>query len=277
MKNILYLIKGLIMNKKLLTTLMSSAFMLMTTSVLVASESEQAEAKETKQAHTAPHWGYAGAEGAANWGKLSPKFAACEAGRNQSPIDLKDVVDADLPVVKFNYNMLSPADIVNNGHTVQVNLWSGGEIVLDGEAFTLKQFHFHTPSENTINGKHFPLEAHLVHLNEKNEIAVVAILFEPGKDDELLTALWKNIPLKAGDSHKLDATALRTMEFESELKSYYRFNGSLTTPPCTEGVRWIVMKATRHISKAQLSVFEKALTEPNNRPVQPLNARVVVD
>ena len=265
------------MNKKLLTTLMSSAFMLMTTNVLVASEPEQAAAKETKQAHAAPHWGYAGAEGAANWGKLSPKFAACEAGRNQSPIDLKDVVDANLPVVKFNYNMLSPADIVNNGHTVQVNLWSGGEIILDGEAFTLKQFHFHTPSENTINGKHFPLEAHLVHLNEKNEIAVVAILFEPGKDDELLTALWKNIPLKAGDSHKLDATALKAMEFESELKSYYRFNGSLTTPPCTEGVRWIVMKATRHISKAQLSIFEKALTEPNNRPVQPLNARVVVD
>ncbi|MCK5918248.1 MAG: carbonic anhydrase family protein [Cocleimonas sp.] len=265
------------MNKQLLTILISSALIIMTTGALNASESDQAVAKEAKKAHAAPHWGYAGAEGAANWGKLSPKFTACEAGRNQSPVDLKDVVDADLPVIKFKYNMLSPADIVNNGHTVQVNLWSGGEITLDGEQFTLKQFHFHTPSENTINGKHFPLEAHLVHLNKKNEIAVVAIMFEPGKDDELLTALWKDIPLNAGDSHKLDSKALRAMEFESELTSYYRFNGSLTTPPCTEGVRWIVMKATRHISKAQLSTFEKALTEPNNRPVQPLNARVVVD
>ncbi len=265
------------MKKKWLTTLISSAFMLMTMNALIASEFEQARDKETKQVHAALHWSYAGAEGSKNWGKLSPKFVACEVGRNQSPIDLKDVVDADFPAIKFNYKMLSPADIVNNGHTVQVNLWSGGEIILDGEAFSLKQFHFHTPSENTINGQHFPLEAHLVHLNEKNEIAMVAILFEAGKDDELLTALWKNIPLKVGESHKLDATALRGMEFESELKSYYRFNGSLTTPPCTEGVRWIVMKATRHISKAQLSIFEKALTEPNNRPVQPLNARVIVD
>ncbi|MCK5810918.1 MAG: carbonic anhydrase family protein [Cocleimonas sp.] len=264
------------MNKKALTIFVSSALILMA-GVLNASGPDQSVTKEKKQAHAAPHWGYAGAEGAENWGKLSPKFAACEAGRNQSPIDLKEVVDADLPAIKFKYTMLSPTDIVNNGHTVQVNLWSGGEITLDDEVFTLKQFHFHTPSENTINGKHFPLEAHLVHLNKKNEIAVVAIMFEPGKDDELLTALWKNIPLKAGESHRLDATALRAMEFESELKSYYRFNGSLTTPPCTEGVRWIVMKTTRHISKAQLSVFEKALTEPNNRPVQPLNARVVVD
>jgi len=135
--------------------------------------------------------------------------------------------------------------------------------------------NFHTPSENTINGKNFPLEMHLVHLNKKNEIAVVAIMFEPGKDDELLTALWKNIPLKAGESHKLDAKALKAMEFESELTSYYRFNGSLTTPPCTEGVRWIVMKNTRHVSQAQVLRFQKALTHSNNRPVQPMNARLL--
>ena len=285
------------MKNKLLATLISSALML-STSAVIASAPEASAVKEAKapvetkvaepvkakaqdakkEAHAAPHWGYATGAGAPeNWGKLSPKFSACETGSNQSPIDLKDIVDADLPAIKFNYNMLSPADITNNGHTVQVNLWSGGEITLDGDKFTLKQFHFHTPSENTINGKNFPLEAHLVHLNKKNEIAVVAILFEPGKDDELLTALWKNIPLKAGESHKLDAKALKAMEFESELTSYYRFNGSLTTPPCTEGVRWIVMKNTRHVSEAQVLTFQKALTHSNNRPVQPVNARIIVE
>ncbi len=288
------------MKNKLLTTLVSSALILSATA-LIASEPEQSVSKEVKapvvtkatapaapieakapvdkkEAHAAvTHWGYDGAGAPKNWGKLSPKFSVCETGRNQSPIDLKNSVDADLPAITFKYNMLSPADIINNGHTVQVNLWSGGEITLDGEQFTLKQLHFHTPSENTINGKNFPLEMHLVHLNKKNEIAVVAIMFEPGKDDELLTALWKNIPLKAGESHKLDAKALKAMEFESELTSYYRFNGSLTTPPCSEGVRWIVMKNTRHVSQAQVLTFQKALTHPNNRPVQPMNARVIVE
>ena len=286
------------MKNKFLTTFVSSALMLSAT-VLMASEPEQNVAKdakapvvtkavepavqakapvEKKEAHTVPHWGYAAGAGAPeNWGKLSPNFSACESGHNQSPIDIKKTVEANLPAIKFKYNMLSAADIINNGHTVQVNLWSGGEIILDGEQFTLKQFHFHTPSENTINGKNFPLEVHLVHLNKKNEIAVVAIMFEPGEDDELLTALWQHIPLKAGESHKLDAKALKAMEFESELTSYYRFYGSLTTPPCTEGVRWIVMKNTRHVSQAQVLTFQKALTHSNNRPVQPLNARVIVE
>ena len=233
---------------------------------------------DKKEAHaTTVHWGYEGAGAPENWGKLSPKFSICAAGRNQSPIDIKNTVDADLPPINFKYNMLSPADIINDGHTVQVNLWSGGEITLDGEQFTLKQFNFHTPSENTIDGKKFPLEMQLVHLNKKNEIAIVSILFEPGKDDDLLTTLWKNIPLKAGESHKLDAKALKTMEFESKLNSYYRFNGSLTTPPCTEGVRWIVMKNTRHVSQAQVLAFQKALTHSNNRPVQAMNARVIVE
>ncbi len=277
------------MKKKLLTTLVSSLLLLSTTSLL-ASTPDEAAAKEVKtpatatkaheekkEANAAPHWGYTGAEGPENWGKLSPKFTICETGRNQSPVDLKNIVDANLPPIKFNYNMLSAADIINNGHTVQVNLWSGGEIRVDGEKYTLKQFHFHTPSENTINGKNFPLEMHLVHLNKKNEIAVVAIMFEPGKDDELLTALWKNIPLKAGDSHKLGTKALKGMEFESDLTSYYRFNGSLTTPPCSEGVKWIVMKNTRHVSKEQVLTFQKALKHANNRPVQPLNARIIVE
>lgn len=258
------------MGKKLLVGLVSSVFLL-TTSNLLASAPEQAAEKATA------HWGYEGAEGAEHWGKLSADFATCETGHNQSPINIEGAVDANLASIKFKYNMLSAGDIINNGHTVQVNMWSGGEITLDSEKFVLKQFHFHTPSENTISGKSFPLEAHFVHLNKDNQIAVVAVMFEPGEDDELIAALWKKIPLKAGDSHKLDPKALKSLEFEADVKSYYRFNGSLTTPPCSEGVRWIVMKARRHVSQAQVLKFQEALPSANNRPVQVLNARVIVE
>ena len=262
------------MRKNLLVALVSSTFLL-SGNTLMAQAPEQAV--EKKVAHAGPHWGYEGAEGAANWGKLSPDFSVCQTGSNQSPINIEGAVDANLPAVDFNYNMLSAADIINNGHTVQVNMWSGGEITVDGDKFALKQFHFHTPSENTINGKSFPLEVHFVHLNSKNEIAVVAVMFEPGEDDELLTALWKNIPLKSGEKHKVDPKALKSLEFEASVKNYYRFNGSLTTPPCSEGVRWIVMKSPRHVSQTQVLKFQEALTSANNRPVQPLNARVVVE
>jgi carbonic anhydrase len=277
------------MKKRILMLCFSSA-LLITANGLMASGSEQPMAAkghqeqvvvkgevEKKETHTALHWSYSGENGPSNWGKLSPNFTVCETGRNQSPIDVKGSINADLPPIKFKYTMMSPTDILNNGHTVQVDLWSGGEIIVDGLTFTLKQFHFHTPSENTIKGKRFPFEMHLVHLNDKNEIAVVAIMFEVGKEDALLAELWKSMPLNAGDKHKLEARALRGMEFESGLTNYYRFNGSLTTPPCSEGVRWIVMKATRQLSQAQLLSFKNVLSGANNRPVQALNARVVVE
>ena len=262
------------MRKKLLVVLVSSAFLLSGNALMAQAPEHVVEKNVT---HATPHWGYTGAEGVANWGKLSPDFAVCQTGNNQSPINIEGAVDANLPAIDFKYNMLSAADIVNNGHTVQVNMWSGGEIMLDGDKFSLKQFHFHTPSENTINGKSFPLEVHFVHQNSKNEIAVVAVMFEPGEDDELLTALWENIPLKAGERNKVGAKALKSLEFEANVKNYYRFNGSLTMPPCSEGVRWIVMKSPRHVSQAQVLKFQSALPSANNRPVQALNARVVVE
>lgn len=283
------------MKKRMLTLCVSSA-LLITANGLMASGSDQSVAekghqeqivvKETlsakggveKKETDTLHWSYSGEDGPSHWGRLSPNFTVCETGRNQSPIDVKGSVNADLLPVNFKYTMMSPTDILNNGHTVQVNLWSGGEITVDGKTFTLKQFHFHTPSENTIDGKSFPFEMHLVHLSDNNEIAVVAIMFEMGKEDALLAELWKSMPLNAGDKHKLEARALRGMEFESVLIDYYRFNGSLTTPPCSEGVRWIVMKTTRHLSQPQLLNFQNVLSgAANNRPVQALNARVIVE
>lgn len=225
-----------------------------------------------------PHWSYSGSEGPEFWGALSANFEACNTGRNQSPIDIKGtLLDATLPPIPFKYTMLTPSEIINNGHTVQVNMASGGEIIVDGISFKLKQFHFHTPSENKINGQSFPLEAHFVHLSDDNKIAVVAIVFSPGADDPTLKSLWDNLPMNAGDANKLDSHSLKPLEFDKKLVDYYRFNGSLTTPPCTEGVRWIVMKKPFHVSKAQVEKLQQALKQANNRPVQPLNARVIVE
>lgn len=263
------------MKKRQLMMLGSSVFLF--SAIAMASTPDVVDSAVKQNVHAAPHWGYKGVGGPENWGMLSPEFSTCSTGQNQSPIDIKGGVDADLKAIKFKYNMLTPSEIVNNGHTVQVNMWSGGQITLDGEVFKLKQFHFHTPSENTIDGKSFPLEVHFVHLNANGKLAVVAMMFEPGKDDELLTTLWKNMPLKAGESKKLGAKDLASMEFEGEVKNYYRFNGSLTTPPCSEGVRWIVMKAPRYVSQAQVMKFQETISHSNNRPVQPINARLVVE
>lgn len=238
------------------------------------------EIKAIKENHTEKslHWTYSGNEGPEFWGDLSENYTSCKTGRNQSPVDIKgSLLDAELPAIAFKYNMLTPSTIINNGHTVQVNMWSGGEITVDNIKFKLKQFHFHTPSENKINGQSFPLEAHFVHLSDDNKIAVVAILFSPGADDATLTNLWKTLPMEKGDESKIDSHSLKPLEMEAKLSNYYRFNGSLTTPPCTEGVRWIVMKQPFHVSKQQVEKLQKALKQPNNRPVQPLNARVIIE
>ena len=243
---------------------------------------ETAKSNDTDKAHAkkSVHWGYSGKQGPEFWGDLSASYSSCKTGNNQSPVDIdmkNSVLDANLPAIPFDYNIITPSTIVNNGHTVQVNMWSGGEIIVDNIKFTLKQFHFHTPSENTVNGQHFPLEAHFVHLSDKNEIAVVAVFFSPGPDDPTLASLWKKLPMNKGDKEKLASNALKTLQMEKKISSYYRFNGSLTTPPCTEGVRWIVMKRPFHVSRAQVEKLQKALKHPNNRPTQPLNARVIVE
>lgn len=249
------------MKKTLLVSLL-----LLVTSVVYATEEKT----------DSPHWTYTGETGVDHWGDLSPEFATCKLGKNQSPVNIStNTIDVDLPPIEYKYTMLTADTIINTGHSIQVNMWSGGEITVDGKVFKLKQFHFHTPSENTIDGNHAPLEAHFVHLNEAGEIAVVAMLFEPGVADRTLSNLLKAMPMEAGQEAKLDARTLDYMQGEFKTKNYFRFNGSLTTPPCTEGVRWIVMKNPMTISKAQLETFQKALKRPNARPIQPLNARLV--
>jgi len=220
------------------------------------------------------HWEYSGKSGPNNWAKLTPEYGAC-AGSNQSPIDLTGFIDAKLQPISFSY-VSAPADILNNGHTVQVNTSAGSSIAIDGTSFQLKQFHFHAPSENLIKGKSFPLEGHLVHADKEGNLAVVAVMFTEGKANKILEQAWAQMPQKEGDKALL-TSKLDSLDLLPSNRDYYRFNGSLTTPPCSEGVRWLVMKQSVTASKEQIETFTHVIHHPNNRPVQPLKARVVLE
>jgi carbonic anhydrase len=219
------------------------------------------------------HWGYSGEGAPSHWAELDPGFAACSSGKSQSPIDLpRSAKGGNKPLV-FDYHQ-GGTKIFNNGHTVQVEYAPGSTLDVGGHAYELKQFHFHAPSENTIAGKHFPMEVHLVHADKQGHLAVVAVMFTQGKPNAFVETLWANMP--AGESeehpfaHALDAAALLPPG-----RHYYRFEGSLTTPPCSEGVTWIVLSQPVTVSKQQLAAFMHTMGFANNRPVQPLNARKV--
>jgi len=224
------------------------------------------------------HWGYTGHEGPSNWGDLDSKYSMCKAGSSQSPINIakKVIVDADdLQKIGFDYKT-GAQSVVNNGHTIQVNVKDGSSINVDGIEFSLKQFHFHTPSENQIEGQNFPLEAHFVHASKDGKLAVVAVMFEDGKENPIIKKIWNKMPHKAGNSAGCGLSSKVINDILPKDKDYYRFSGSLTTPPCSEGVRWLVMKNYSHISAAQTKEFLELFHHANNRPVQPINARKVM-
>jgi len=220
------------------------------------------------------HWAYKGDAGPENWSKVDPKFTMCAIGKNQSPIDLANQVKADLKPFKTDYKQ-GATDIVNNGHTVQVNFGAGNTLMVDGRTFELKQFHFHSPSENKLNGRQFPMEAHLVHADKDGNLAVVAVMFDEGAENAFISKLWSAMPGKGGDKNSLPAGLSAAQLLPKDL-AYYQFNGSLTTPPCSEGVRWLVVKKPVTASKAQVDKFSKTLGFANNRPIQPVNARQVL-
>ena len=224
-------------------------------------------------AHGQQHWGYAGETGPLRWAALSPAYRAC-AGSNQSPVDLARFAEADLPPIQFDY-AASGVEVVNNGHTVQVASAAGSQITVDGRVYRLRQFHFHAPSEHRINGDSFPMEAHLVHTAAEGALAVVAVLFRAGDANAALAETLKNVPSSANEAHVF-RPPLAPAGLLPANRDYYRLNGSLTTPPCTEGVLWLVLKQPALASPAQIEALAKMLPGPNNRPLQPLNARIVL-
>lgn len=222
------------------------------------------------------HWGYSGHGGPKEWAALDEGFKTCKLGKLQSPINIetrKVEKAADGKPIGFAYTSGS-GEVVNNGHTIQINLPASGAITLDGTEYKLLQFHFHTPSEEKMDGKNYPLVAHLVHKSAQGQLAVVGVLFKAGKENAALKPVFAALPAKSGETAKLDtpfdAAALLPADH-----AYYAFMGSLTTPPCSEEVHWQVLKTPVELSNAQLASFRK-LYAMNARPVQPLNGRKVV-
>jgi carbonic anhydrase len=220
------------------------------------------------------HWSYAGEEGPQHWDMLSPAYALCGQGKMQSPIDIRGASAANLKPIQFEYGA-TVEEIVNNGHTIQANSAPGSRITVDGHVYELKQFHFHAPSENTIAGKTFPLEGHLVHADKDGKLAVVAVMFQEGPPNEAVAAVWAKMPAKK-DGKAKPAASINAGALLPKGRSYYSFNGSLTTPPCTEGVRWLVIEEPSTVSHEQVEAFEKVMKHHNNRPVQASNGRPVL-
>jgi carbonic anhydrase len=217
------------------------------------------------------HWAYDGAQGPNEWGQLSPHYAVCSSGAAQSPIDLDAMEAGTGGHVVFKWRPETLA-VTNNGHTVQAEVGKGSSIEIDGVTFALLQFHFHAPSEHTVQGKSFPLEAHFVHQSAKGEPAVVGVLYSAGEANSTLTDIIRAVPSSIDQKKSLpaaDCTALLPRE-----RSMFRYSGSLTTPPCTEGVRWQVLQTPVTASNEQISQLQ-ALLHANARPVQPLKGRTV--
>jgi len=227
--------------------------------------------------HGSVHWGYMGAHGPEAWGKLAPEFATCAKGKRQSPVDLVDreLTGLNLDPLQFEYGP-SPFRLEHNGHTVEVRLPAEQALVTRGKRYPLVQFHFHSPAEEKINGKSFALDAHFVHRSEDGELAVVALLFEEGASNPQLQRLWDNMPLDAGDRVlSVEGSTFNPISLlPADRRAYVQFIGSLTTPPCTEGVVWTVLRQVVTASPEQIAVFRK-LIGTNARPVQPLNGRLL--
>ncbi len=221
-----------------------------------------------------PHWSYSGDTGPEHWGELNPDYAACGQGKQQSPVNIGQVPPSKLPVVQFNYQPSALA-VINNGHTIQVNYAPGSSIVVDGKTYDLVQFHFHHLSETTLDGKHAPLEGHLVHQSKDGNLAVVAVLFEEGRANPAIKTIWSNLPKEEGNEDKPGGVQVKASQLLPGKHNYYTFPGSLTTPPCSEGVTWIVLADKMTASKEQIAAFA-ALYPDNYRPVQPLNGRAVM-
>jgi carbonic anhydrase len=232
-------------------------------------------ALEAQQPHHTPHWSYEGEEGPAHWGKLDHAYAACAAGRAQSPIDIAGAKPADLPALTVAYQTV-PLNILDNGHTIQVNYAPGSTLTVGDKTYTLKQFHFHHPSEEAINGQRADMVAHLVHADPSGKLAVIAILFKTGPASPLLDAVWKSIPAQKGTATNVLGVSLNVKDLLPADLGYYTFGGSLTTPPCSEGVTWFVLKTQATLSAEQLAAFTKRYAM-NARPLQPANGRELLE
>lgn len=232
-------------------------------------------AESASSAGGAPHWEYDGEHGPSHWGALDPRFSACQTGSEQSPIDLR----WSKPQVGRALQMDTHAGnwkIIDNGHTIQVNFDPGNRLSIQGDEYELIQMHFHSRSEHTLSGKSFPLELHFVHKNTAGKLAVVGVMFKPGKSHPALERIWSKIPQEKGKEIAVTDLRLDPSELLPAALTHYHYAGSLTTPPCSEGVNWNVLNTPVEASQAQIEAFRR-LYPKNNRPIQPLHGRKPVN
>ncbi len=230
-----------------------------------------------------PHWTYEGEKGPRFWGKLDPIFSVCDKGRNQSPIDIAKTSPATLPKLRSDFSPAKLqivhhehiADEINNGHTIQINYTEGDTLTIGDTNYELLQFHFHAPSEHTIHGKHYPMEVHFVHKSQSGALAVVGVFIEQGAHNKAFDPIWANLPKQKGVESHFEHVNVDVDSLLPHSHNSYRYDGSLTTPPCSEVVKWIVMKSPIQLSKEQIQTFT-SIIKGNNRPVQPLHHRVAV-
>lgn len=234
-------------------------------------------AEEAYGAHTA-HWSYEGETGPEHWGELAPSYSACVNGSEQSPINIEFSqmkTSEKLESIQIQYKP-TPFSLINNGHTVQANaLTPTNRIVVEGTEYKLAQFHFHTPSEHQFNGQHYDMELHLVHQDANGKLAVLGVMIQEGKENEKLASIWEALPKEETEK---DISVNEPVDLQALLpqnQTSFHYNGSLTTPPCTEEVKWIVFEQPMEMSKAQIQAFQQIFPD-NHRPVQPLNERDVI-
>lgn len=223
------------------------------------------------------YWGYTELGNSNQWGKLSPAFAICETGKNQSPIDInsfevESISETFSAQIKFDYHS-APLEVVNNGHNIQVNYPQGSSVNIDNQKYELLQFHFHTPSEHTFDGQAYPMEIHLVHQNIVGRYAVISLMIKAGQENSLIKTIWEHLPEK-GLVETIRELSITVSSFLPTNQAHYSYRGSLTTPPCNEGVDWYVMKETIEASPKQIEQFS-SVYNINARSVQPLNNRLV--
>jgi carbonic anhydrase len=230
-----------------------------------------------------PHWDYGAERGPAAWGSLAAEYASCSAGQAQSPIDIAGATPAaNLPALSATYRPASlriihhahKADVVNTGHSIQVNYTDGDTLAVGADKYALVQYHFHSPSEHHVAGASFPMEMHLVHKSEDNRLAVVGVLIREGRTNAAFDPVWSNLPDTRGEEVVHDSVMVDVDALLPRDRMSYRYDGSLTTPPCSEGVKWFVLTTPIELSAEQVAAF-RAVLVGNNRPVQPLNARVI--
>lgn len=218
-------------------------------------------------------WSYSGEEGPQRWGDINPEYATCKVGQLQSPIDIRNTKKVPLPPIQFEYKP-SAFKIINTGHSIQVDYDPGSFISVGDKRYELRQFHFHHPSEERIEGKAYDMVVHLVHADSDGRLAVVAILFKIGRYSPTIQKLWDYLPTDEASERTVTETRVNAANLVPQSSAYYTFEGSLTTPPCSEGVTWFVLKTPVEISSQQVAAFAK-LYPHNARPTQPLNGRVI--